>query len=244
MSIANSGFGTILGSLSGNVGYYNRSGVTSVIGQPIQIESPTRTAIALGYACSGFNTMTVMLSGLNATNSDSFGKVWASLTTVDTTHTLSIYKDSTGGLSNLVASGSISGNGIIILTEENGSGLTGALALMYSSDFALDPSPSVGSFIVYPWSYAYALTTAKVHGSVIEAGKTEGSLTGIALLGKEVDVLMGAMMDSYFAPGILIDYNMSADTWTSSMSGGGSGVLLKGVYVPSGGKVLGRALIY
>lgn len=68
-------------------------------------------------------------SNLNATNSNAGILYWELSTAGGTTHTVNIYKDSAG--LNLVASGTIVGDGTCTLTAQNGSGLSGSVVVVY-----------------------------------------------------------------------------------------------------------------
>lgn len=67
---------------------------------------------------------------LNTSNGILFGK----LTNSGTTRTVEVYKNYDGVAANLVCSGSRTGDGVVTLNEQNASGLTGSVSVIYSFD--------------------------------------------------------------------------------------------------------------
>jgi hypothetical protein len=73
------------------------------------------------------------LSGITANNTTNFVMYWA-LTNTDTTRTVSLYRDS--AMSQLMAVGSVTGDGTITLAPQNASGVGGTVQVAYTQDDA------------------------------------------------------------------------------------------------------------
>lgn len=73
------------------------------------------------------------LDGITTANSDAYTLYW-DLSDFAGVRTVQLYKAPAKGAADLVAEGSLSGNGTILLTAQNGSGITGSVDVTYTVD--------------------------------------------------------------------------------------------------------------
>lgn len=106
------------------------------------------------------------ITGLTKTNSDNFRLYW-DLTNSGADRTIKFYKES--ARTNLVAQGTRSGDGVITFTEQNASGISGAVTVAYIADDTayVGNTITVGTFTL--WPYGTQMYNADAVRAVVEA---------------------------------------------------------------------------
>lgn len=94
--------------------------VSSVSGQTTTVAGDTASSLTL-----------FTITGATSSNTNGYKLYWK-LTNSGSTRTINVYKDAAG--SNLVASGSRTGDGSITLTQQNTSGISGSVTVAYTTD--------------------------------------------------------------------------------------------------------------
>ena len=95
------------------------------------VDSVTETVTEAGDASNQLSAWSIL--GTTSDNTNAF-VLYYGLTNSGTTRTVDVYKDSAGGASDKVATGTVDGDGTITLAEANSSGITGSVTVAYTGD--------------------------------------------------------------------------------------------------------------
>jgi hypothetical protein len=164
-------------------------------------------------------------------NTDPSGLLWARVTDLAGTWTVKIYKNAGLGLADEVASGSRVGNGVVILSEVNNSGLSGQVFVTYS----LNETLVLILDVAYPrWIDAFEKDL--IDKSLADAKSDLDSETQNALEGLVADLAVSqsslkSILDSQYFLNFLSNLIDSGETgvWTprESVGAGGEIVIVK-----------------